>query len=56
MTSIRVVQLLDQRTERRGPEVARHGDQGGDGLGHRDGVHGDVGEVDPWDGPLGRAA
>ena len=56
MTSMRVRQPATSARN----EVARsrlgHGDQLGHRLGHRDGVDGDVGEVDPGHRALGRAA
>ena len=56
MTSMRVRQPSTSVAERRGPLGLGHGDELGHRLGHRDGVHRDVGEVDPGHRALGRPA
>ena len=53
MTSMRVRQSRTRRAERRGALRLGHRDQLGDRLGHRDGVHGDVRQVDPGHRALG---
>ena len=55
MTSIRVRQPSTRARKRGRPLGLVDGDEVRDRLGDRDGVHGDVGEVDPGHRALGRA-